>query len=556
MHHIREYVRLFIRIVAAAAVLLIGSAIQVQAEAVLEAAYPYYADGRENAAAAGSTQLLYIDVECYNMPEEQPVRISVELPDSFSVPSLPEGWTMSDGVLSTEQTIPADYGLYFNTIPVKADTEAGSRTIRIRADGPEWSKTKEIPFTLEQCVPEDETASGTEKKAVPLSWYIQNVTVPVDEHGNSDVKQQNGTIQVPDITMERFRSWMMGKGAVNWTAVLEHPAAHVLVEMRNPQKDTRTVHFKAELTDRVTGKIIPGLCMAAQSDSESGAGWGGKAPGGNASTAVVGLDGKAAQSFVIPLYVDPFSVSEGDCNLRITLWDQEGTRTIDVPVKIIMTRNLGLFSVGFASVCLLSICLSFRKLKRYILKIGARGAVTISLFAALAFGSVVVPVTIFGNLLQVVLGPFSGLLSGLLSGVLQYLLLMALLTMFRRPGTAALFFLIKWLLSGVLFGQFTPIGMLAYAVYIAVIEAVLWGSGFYRRRELSVGYMIFLSLLIGCAEALITLLNMEQIMFFYRLYYADWFIALYMIVDGVLYSSAGCWLGWHIGSRLRQIMGE
>ena len=106
MHRIREYVRLFIRIVVAAAVFLIGSAMQVQAEAVLEASYPYYADGRESAAAAGSTQLLYIDVECYNMPEEQPVRISVELPDSFSVPSLPEGWTMSDSVLSTEQTIP------------------------------------------------------------------------------------------------------------------------------------------------------------------------------------------------------------------------------------------------------------------------------------------------------------------------------------------------------------------------------------------------------------------------------------------------------------------
>ena len=50
--------------------------------------------------------------------------------------------------------------------------------------------------------------------------------------------------------------------------------------------------------------------------------------------------------------------------------------------------------------------------------------------------------------------------------------------------------------------------------------------------------------------------NMEQMMFFYRLYYADWYLALYMLVNGLVYSSIGAWLGAKTGSKLQQVMGE
>ena len=44
-------------------------------------------------------------------------------------------------------------------------------------------------------------------------------------------------------------------------------------------------------------------------------------------------------------------------------------------------------------------------------------------------------------------------------------------------------------------------------------------------------------------------------MFFDRLYYADWFIGLYMLMNGLLYSTLGSWMGYRIGSRLKQVMG-
>lgn len=79
-------------------------------------------------------------------------------------------------------------------------------------------------------------------------------------------------------------------------------------------------------------------------------------------------------------------------------------------------------------------------------------------------------------------------MTGLLSGVVQYMLLMSLLVLFRCPGVTALFFLIRWLLSAVLFGRVTPVGILLAAFSIVVIEGALYITGFYRKKTLTLPY--------------------------------------------------------------------
>ena len=206
--------------------------------------------------------------------------------------------------------------------------------------------------------------------------------------------------------------------------------------------------------------------------------------------------------------------------------------------------------------CFLIVCLNAQNLKKCIFNIGAKGAITIALFAAVAFGSIVVPTTLLGDVLHVVLGPFSGLVTGVLNGILLYLLVMALLVIYRKPGIVTLMFLVKWMLAGLMFGRFTPLGILSYMVYIVVLESVLYISGFYNKRDLTSGYVLFVSLAIGMADAFITMINLEQLMFFYRLYYADWYIGLYMLINGLVYSSVGTWLGYKVGIKLQQVMGE
>ena len=140
--------------------------------------------------------------------------------------------------------------------------------------------------------------------------------------------------------------------------------------------------------------------------------------------------------------------------------------------------------------------------------------------------------------------------------IMLHLLVVALLVLFRAPGVLTLMYFVKYMLAGLMFGHFTPLGLLSMCVNVAILETLLYLSGFYRRQELGKGYMLFICLLMGVGDALVTFVNMEQMMFFYRLYYADWYLALYMLVNGLVYSSIGAWLGAKTGSKLQQVMGE
>ena len=374
--------------------------------------------------------------------------------------------------------------------------------------------------------------------------------------GNKDDRAAEGVVFIRDTTLEGFRNRMTGDGATNWSAVFNHPATFLVLDMRNPQRDVRLLKFKAELIDKKTGKVMPGLCTAGKNNEDSEHGWAGDTGSVNETTALISLDGKKTQAFIIPLYVDYFTVLEGDYSLRVTVSGNGQEKVQEVPLTIAKKHNLGLLAVGFSFICLLAVLAFSYKLKGCIYHIGARGAITVALFAALAFGGITLPTTLIGDLLHVFLGPFSGLVTGILSGMLLYLLVVALLVLFRAPGVLTLMYFVKYMLAGLMFGHFTPLGLLSMCVNVAILETLLYLSGFYRKEELSKGYMLFICLLMGVGDALVTFVNMEQMMFFYRLYYADWYLALYMLVNGLVYSSIGAWLGAKTGSKLQQVMGE
>ena len=242
--------------------------------------------------------------------------------------------------------------------------------------------------------------------------------------------------------------------------------------------------------------------------------------------------------------------------MRVTVSGGDQQKIQEVPLTIARKHSLGLFAVGFAFVCFLITILLLLRLKQCVFSIGAKGAITVALFAAISFGGIALPSTILGDLVHALLGPFSGLVTGLLSGIMQYLLIVSLLVLYRKPGVLTLLYVLKFMLSGIMFGHFSPIGVLSTSVYIVVTEFLLWVSGFYKKENLDTKYMFFVALVLGLGDALITFVNFEQMMFFYRLYYADWFLAMYMLVNGLLYSSIGSWIGFKTGTKLRQVVSE
>ena len=505
---------------------------------------------------------LYINLTSFDIAQAQLVQIKVTLPKGFV--ALPNnGWQIAND--QGQQAVamwqlPGNYGQNFDLLYIKPQEQlqAGEYKILVEATCEAWQLKQEISFNY---VPSDKTMQVQKAANVVVdksqyNWYIQSVNLPVDAQGNKDDRAAANVIYVRDTTLEGFRNRMTGDGATNWSAVFNHPATFVMLEMRNPQKDVRVLKFKAELLDKNTGKLVPGLMTAGKVVDEEGHGWAGETGAAGETTAMISLDGKKNQTFILPLYVDYFTVLEGDYNLRVTVSGNGQEKIQEVPIAITKKHNVGLMAVGFSFLCALVAAGLSYKLPRCIKQIGAKGAITVALFAALAFGGITLPTTLLGDLLHVFLGPFSGLVTGILSGVLQYLLIVSLLTLFRAPGVLTLMFFVKYMLSGLMFGHFTPLGALSTCVSVVLLEAMLYMCGFYRAKELSKRYMLMVALLLGLTDAVITFINLEQMMFFYRLYYADWYLALYMLINGLLYSSIGAWLGFKTGSKLQQVMGE
>ena len=531
----------------------------------LEAVYPYNLDkSAAHVVHGGSTMPLFINITGFDVPHEQPAHLRVILPEGFKALANGKWHLGSAGGRQTAEAdwvLPADFGQSFDLLYIQPQTDLarGPKQLLVEVSGEGWHERKELSFSYEPAAAAAVAAEPTQGKKLDRSkfnWYIQSVTLPVDNLGNKDDRAAEGVVFIRDTTLEGFRNRMTGDGAANWSAVFNHPATFLVLDMRNPQRDVRLLKFKAELIDKKTGKVMPGLCTAGKNNEDSEHGWAGDTGSVNETTALISLDGKKTQAFIIPLYVDYFTVLEGDYSLRVTVSGNGQEKVQEVPLTIAKKHNLGLLAVGFSFICLLAVLAFSYKLKGCIYRIGARGAITVALFAALAFGGITLPTTLIGDLLHVFLGPFSGLVTGILSGMLLYLLVVALLVLFRAPGVLTLMYFVKYMLAGLMFGHFTPLGLLSMCVNVAILEALLYLSGFYCRQELGKGYMLFICLLMGVGDALVTFVNMEQMMFFYRLYYADWYLALYMLVNGLVYSSIGAWLGAKTGSKLQQVMGE
>lgn len=534
----------------------------------LNAIYPYSMTNKSQQVVLGeSTIPLYICLTAKNIPNVTEAKVSVELPEDF-VALESRGWQINERVANIDWKLPAYYGRGFDLLYIKANHTArnGEYNIRIKVDAGENVIEKQIPFKFEQGaivaapnLSSQEVVNQKNRKKVDKSqfnWYIQSVNLPVDSQGNKDDKVSEGVIYIRDTALEGFRNRIVGDGVTNWSAIFAHPACHLLLDMRNPQQDVRVLRFQAELLDKKTGTLVPGLCTTGKVSEDNESGWAAETHAKDMTTALISLDGKKTQAFILPIYVDYLRILEGDYTLKITVSGNGQEKIIELPLTITKKHNLGLAMVGVAFASFLLVALFGKRITNCIFIIGAKGAITVALFAAIAFGGITLPTTVFGDFLHVFLGPFSGLITGLLSGVFQYLLIMALIVLYRKPGVLALMFIVRFLLSGLMFGHFTPIGVLSCCVNIVILEMTLYLSGFYAKKELSRSYMISICLAMGISDAVITFINLEQMMFFYRLYYADWYLALYMIINGFLYSSLGSWFGYQTGTKLRQVMGE
>ena len=520
----------------------------------LELTFPYRLSGGESTVAAGSVNPLYIAVSGgFEQPKKMTMQI--QLPPGMLLAShAAEGWENGENdqgtLLTQDVTLNAGYDSWFSLLYLQsaiAFPEEDQTLVLTMTDGKDVWRAEQT-FHVRSALSND---------AAGLSWRVQRMDAPVDHHGDKDVRQADGVVYLRDNLLEDLRSRLIGQGNADWASIDRHPFTNVALYVENPSGSRELVRIKAELRDE-DDHLMPGLgtVVTHPTDDESANAEVAGNKDANAEYALMALDGSPLQKLVLPLHGDTGRFPAGAVTLRLILSGATTQQSIDLPLQLVVRRQGTLAALSVTTVALFLLgCFLWRFGARLFQKLGARGVITIALFGALSFGSITIPTTLAGDLLHVFLGPLSPLVSGLLSGVLMYLFLLALNKLYPFPGVISLMLLLKWLLTAVVFGRLSLIGIGGLAFHAALLESVLWLTGRTRGSQFSLP-LWSVALACGITDTAVTYVNLELMIFFYRLFYADWYIGLYVLINGLLYSSLGAWLGSRVGDKLLKVTGE
>ena len=520
----------------------------------LAVTFPYRLTGKDASIAAGSINPMYIAVSgAFDEPKKMTMQI--QLPQGvFLADQTTTQWQNSEndqGVLLTqEMTLQAGYDNWLSFVYLTCDAslaEGDKSLILTMTDGSEVWRDEQM-FHVRAALQND---------ALGLAWQVQHADAPVDHHGDKNSRQADGVVYLRDNLLENLRSRVAGQGSADWASIERHPFTNVAVYIENPSGSQELVRIKAEIHD-ADGRVMPGLgtVVTHPTDDESANAEVAGNKDVNAEYALMALDGSSLQKLVLPLHGDVGRFPAGSVTLRLMLSGATNQQIVDLPLQLVVRRQGTLAALSFTAVSLLLMgCFLWRYGTRLFQKLGARGVITIALFGAISFGAITIPTTLAGDLLHVFLGPLSPLVSGLLSGVLMYLFLLALNKLYPFPGVVSLMLLLKWLLTAVVFGRVSLIGIGGLALHAVLLESVLWLTGRTRQTDCQLP-LWSVALACGVTDMAVTYVNLELMIFFYRLFYATWYIGLYVLLNGLLYSSIGAWLGSRAGDKLLKVTGE
>ena len=402
---------------------------------------------------------------------------------------------------------------------------------------------------------------------------ITSIEMPTDATGVADPRQRVDTIHYARPLLRWF-------GTPQTNAF--EPTTYQTVRLRNTGEATIHVVVSSGNIDINSGETIPFL---APPETANG--------GINQSVAFASLPAGVVTEVPLPIYFHPMYIRQGKIeeaipgvyqrDITVKVWGSDATilrekRPLDLIVPnqqalLISLLAIMTSSIGFAIV--------LRLHRRIFAGFTTKQIIVIALFGTTIFVAVMIPSTLFLNLIRAVLGPISVLLTGLINETLYYALLTALLiyisgnpesrrgAVTRRTrqngsntaaatleyadakwqsngsGVILLVSAVRLLLSGVMFGLFTPMAIVYTGTSVLLLET---GFLFVRGRGI-----LAWAVVLGVCDAIAVYVDFQLSILFYRLFYADWYIVLRILIEGFAYTFIGVLLGARLGRGLWRV---
>lgn len=474
------------------------------------------------------------------------------LPRTLTIVRSPADWKSEivDGetCLSTTDRFEIASEVWYRELVLKTskvsqtDNQEISGTVRFRTDtGQMWEQQATVQLRI-ATVPE-----------IAEHLSIASIEMPTDATGMVDPRQRKDTIY----HARPLFSWL---GAPQTNAF--EPMTYQTIRLRNTGKETIHVVVSSVNTDMKSGATVPFL---APPETTNG--------GTNRSIAFASLPAGVVTEIPLPIYFHPVYMRQGELeqaipgaymrDVAVKVWGSDATILREQrPLHLVVPNRQALLisllaiissSIGFAIVG--------RFHERIFSGFTTKQLIVIALFGTTVFVAVMVPSTLFLNLISALLGPFSVLVSGLINETLYYALLTALLIYIsgdptrsdhtdakrqnRGSGVILLVSAVRLLLSGVTFGLFTPMAIVYTGTSVLLLET---GFLFVRGRRI-----LAWAVVLGICDALAVYVDLQLSMLFYRLFYADWYIVLRILIEGFAYTFIGVLLGARLGRGLWRV---
>ncbi|MCK5213949.1 MAG: hypothetical protein KAR05_01165 [Candidatus Omnitrophica bacterium] len=501
---------------------------------------PFGIGSNQTVLGKGSYVNALFSVESF-VHKKEDIKVDIILPEGLKA-IAPQEVIADSGEIQAEFTLRTENDIWYRLVQlyVQPDTLEGKYDIsyQLTFGGKVYKKTVSCWIASQDYIKE--------------SIHLLRFSVPADKEGNPDLKRQENTFVIKEANSRLLNSFNIKKSA--------HDAELIAVELENTGKFPVTLSLDYVIYDKNTGRPIEWL---ANLRDEQG----------------FDVPGIYTQIFLKPNQKDvtmlriasqDISMMQGDYKqkLSIGVFAAEGAFiTEERPLRVEeLNTTIALSAILSVVISLLGIVgmLVFRS--ALFGGLTSREYILIGLYAAIAFSLVSIPTTIIYNIFHALLGPFSFLVTGIFSEMIFYLLLISLIVLLPRRGVILCFIFAKFLLGAVILGKITALSIIWYPMRAVMLEAALFISGLYekdflpldvsghrKKTRIPKSKMLWVAFVFGITDAFLAFISLNITMFFYRLFYAGWYIWAYVLISGFLYTFIVVPMGIHLGQRLKKV---
>jgi hypothetical protein len=391
------------------------------------------------------------------------------------------------------------------------------------------------------------------KREVPNLFKVGALTLPSNENGEADERQENNTVLIKG--KKTFFQGMMEKRKESATQFDSDAAAYVSVPIENKASCGSIVLVRMDFLDPDTGKAMPGFEIPYAAEH-------GDALGSEAVYQIVELSANSDTRVTLPIYTNDEVVEPGVYTARLSAQlfgtDIEVGRA-EAAVHVVQGRwTAALATLLALCTALVGVAFAVNKRKDFF-DMSSRDLILIALFGTVMFAVVNIPGTLLLNTAHVLLGPFGFLLTGFFYETLFYILLGALVALIPNTGVAALVIAVRFLMSSFIMGELSPLSIIHTALTATCLEGAFHLLGLTQKgsdaRKLngqtSPRRVYAAAFVLGLTDVYLSFTFFNLSMFFYRLYYAAWYLTLYLVVNGFLFTFIAVPFGFRLGSRLK-----